>query len=342
VITSKHHDGFAMFHSSASPYNIYDATPFKRDPLKELAEACKKEGMKLGFYYSEAQDWHHPGGAAYKGKINTDKNIDKENHWDTAQQGSMDEYIDKIAVPQVKEILSNYGPVAILWWDTPGNMTPQRVMKFLPLLKLQPDIVVNNRLYGKKYTGDFETPEQKIPATGIPGKDWETCMTMNTTWGYKSFDDKWKSSETLIRNLVDIASKGGNYLLNVGPTSEGLIPEPSVERLHEIGRWMKVNGEAVYGTTASPFTYLPWGRCTKKLTADGATLYLHVFQWPADGKLLVPGLKNTLESASLLIDGSKLEAADDKGGVVVSVPAAAPDKISSTVVLKVKGALKVE
>jgi alpha-L-fucosidase len=245
-------------------------------------------------------------------------------------------------VPQVKEILSNYGPVAILWWDTPGDMTPQRVMKFLPLLKLQPDMVVNNRLYGKKYTGDFETPEQKIPATGIPGKDWETCMTMNTTWGYKSFDDKWKSAETLIRNLVDIASKGGNYLLNVGPTSEGLIPEPSVERLHEIGRWMKVNGEAIYGTTASPFKNLPWGRCTKKLTTDGATLYLHVFQWPEDGKLLVPGLKNTVESATLLSDGSTLEAADDEGGVVVSVPADAPDKISSTVVLKVKGTLKVE
>jgi alpha-L-fucosidase len=131
-------------------------------------------------------------------------------------------------------------------------------------------------------------------------------------------------------------------LLNVGPTSEGLIPEPSVERLHEIGRWIKVNGEAIYGTTASPFKELPWGRCTKKLTVDGATLYLHVFQWPADGKLLVPGLKNTVEWASLLIDGSKLEAAAGEGGVLVSVPAAAPDKISSTVVLKVKGVLKVE
>lgn len=331
VITSKHHDGFAMFHSSVSPYNIYDASPFKRDPLKELAEACQKQGIRLGFYYSEAQDWHHPGGAAAKG-----------GHWDPAQDGSMDDYIDKIAVPQVKELLSNYGPVSILWWDTPVNMTPERVAKFLPLLKLQPNIITNNRLDKEKKTGDFSTPEQKIPATGIPGKDWETCMTMNTTWGYKSFDNKWKSTETLLHNLIDIASKGGNYLLNVGPTSEGEIPQPSVERLAEIGKWMNANGESIYGTTASPFKELSWGRCTKRLSRDGATLYLHVFDWPADGELIVPGLKNPVKEAFLVAAHGKVKVTANAKGVVVFLPKTPADKISSTVVLKVEGALNVD
>jgi alpha-L-fucosidase len=341
VITAKHHDGFAMFHSQADPFNIYDATPFKRDPLKELAAACQKEGLKLGFYYSQAQDWNHPGGAA-AGSRTGQPVIDKQNHWDAAQQGSMDDYIDKVAVPQLKEILSHYGDVAELWFDTPTGMNTRRSEKILPLLKLQPNMVVNNRLDSKKATGDFSTPEQTIPATGIPGKDWEACMTMNRTWGFRAYDHDWKSTETLIHNLVDISSKGGNYLLNVGPTSEGVIPEPSVERLKEVGVWMKVNGEAIYGTTASPFEHLTWGRCTKKVTKKGATLYLHVFEWPKDGKLLVPGLKNKVASASLLANGKKLKTSVTDAGVVVEVPAAAPDKISSTLVLKTKGELKIQ
>jgi alpha-L-fucosidase len=167
-------------------------------------------------------------------------------------------------------------------------------------------------------------------------------MTMNDTWGYKSYDNNWKSAESLIRNLADIASKGGNYLLNVGPTSEGLIPAPSVERLQEIGKWMKVNGEAIYATTASPFKKLPWGRCTKKLTPEGATLYLHVFNWPRDGKLLAPGLKNAIRSAALLASGRSLETASGAEGVTVVVPAEAPDKVSSTVVLNIAGPPDVE
>jgi alpha-L-fucosidase len=330
VITSKHHDGFAMFDSKASNWNITRATPFGRDPLKELAAACKKHGMTLGLYYSQAQDWNHPGGAAAGG------------HWDPAQDGDMTEYLRKIAVPQVREILTQYGPVACLWWDTPVDMTKERADMLLPLLKLQPGIIHNNRL-GGGYRGDTETPEQFIPATGYPGgRDWETCMTMNDTWGYKSYDNNWKSPEMLIRNLVDIASKGGNYLLNVGPTSLGEIPGPSVERLKAIGDWMKLNGKAIYATTASPFKKLPWGRCTKVVDKSGATLYLHVFDWPRDGKLLVPGLRNDVLSASMMVGGRRLESRQTPEGVVVTVPSNAPSPVSSTLVLKVEGELRVE
>ena len=330
VITSKHHDGFALFESKASRWNVVDASPYGRDLLKPLAEACRKHGLRLGFYYSQAQDWNNPGGAAYGG------------HWDKAQDGSMDDYIRNVAVPQVKELLTNYGPLAVLWWDTPCDMTRERADMLVPLLRLQPGIIHNNRL--GIYPGDTETPEQHIPATGYGDRDWETCMTMNDTWGYKSYDRNWKSVETMVRNLVDIASKGGNYLLNVGPTSEGLIPEPSVERLKAVGAWMRVNGEAIYGTSASPFKKLPWGRCTKKLAPGGATLYLHVFNWPADGRLVVPGLKSAVDTAYLLADAARkeLRAAVTPDGVVIDVPAAAPDAISSTVVLKVEGAIEIE
>jgi alpha-L-fucosidase len=244
----------------------------------------------------------------------------------------------------VKEILTQYGEFpAVLWWDTPTDMTKERAEKLLPLLKLKPGIIHNNRL-GGGYKGDTETPEQFIPATGYPGRDWETCMTLNDTWGFKSYDHNWKSTATLIRNLVDIASKGGNYLLNVGPTSEGLIPAPSVERLKEIGQWMKVNGVGIYDTTASPFKRLPWGRCTKQLTPDGAILYLHVFNWPDNGKLLVPGLKKAAQQAYLLADLAKQPLAMQRSaeGLTLSVPAAAPDSVSATIVLKVKGPLDIE
>jgi alpha-L-fucosidase len=320
VITSKHHDGFAMFKSAASPYNVVDATPFGRDVIAEMAEACRRHGMKLGLYYSQAQDWHQPGGAAMGG------------HWDRAQDGNMDEYIDRIAVPQVREILSKYGPISILWWDTPEGMTAARAARFLPLLNLQPGLITNNRL-GGGVDGDLTTPEQFIPATGIPGKDFEVCMTMNDTWGYKSYDNNWKSSEDLVRKLIDTASKGGNYLLNVGPTSEGLIPQPSVDRLKGIGRWMQVNKDAIYGTSAGPFPYLRWGRAARK----GSILYLYVFDWPKSGVLRVP-LKNKVTASYLLADPKKVIPVTVEGErISLKLPTAAPDPIASVIALRIEG-----
>ncbi len=330
IITSKHHDGFALFDSKVSDWNAVKSSGAKRDLLKPLAEACQKHGIKLGFYYSQCQDWNNPGGEAWGG------------HWDPAQNGDYDAYLKNVAVPQVKEILSNYGPIAVLWYDTPKDMTPERAAQFIALHPMQPGLIWNNRL-GGGFDGDSETPEQFIPPTGYPGRDWETCMTMNDTWGFKSYDQNWKSTESLVRNLVDIASKGGNYLLNVGPTSEGQIPAPSLERLKEIGDWMKVNSESIYATTATPFKRLPWGRCTTKRDAGGTTLYFHVFQWPKDGQLLVPGLANSAQQAYLLADCDKkpLKTQSSDAGLTITVPAAAPDRISSTVVARIEGELKI-
>lgn len=323
VITSKHHDGFALFDSKVTKWDIVDATPYGKDLLKPLVEACRKHGIKIGFYYSQAQDWNHPGGAASGG------------HWDKAQDGSMDEYLDKIAVPQVKEILSAYNP-DILWWDTPNDMTKERAEKFLPIIAKYPNLITNNRL-GGGYIGDTETPEQVVPATGFPGRNWEACMTMNDTWGYKSKDNNWKSTKEIIQTLVEIVSKGGNYLLNVGPTSEGLIPQPSIERLAEVGKWMKINGEAIYGTTASPFHYLKWGKCTQK----GNKLFLHVFDWPVDGKLSVP-LQNKITKAYLLSNpGKTLSVKYNKTSSIISLSGVAPDKIASVVVVELNGAPEV-
>ena len=327
VITSKHHDGFALFDSKVSKWDVVDATPYGKDLIAPLAKACQKHGIRLGLYYSQAQDWNQGGSVAKGG-------------WDPAQEHDMDDYIRNIAVPQVKEILSNYGPISVLWWDTPIRMNEDRSTRLLAQLKLQPGIIHNNRLFHDKSGGDIKTPEQHIPGTGLPG-DWESCMTMNGTWGYKSYDHKWKSSETLIHNLVDIASKGGNYLLNVGPTAEGLIPAPSIERLKDIGAWMKINSESIYGTTASPCNRPAWGRITTK-ERDGATkLYLNVFAWPKDGSLFLP-VVNKVKACHLLADTSRVfQTTTDDRGTTVTVSGSAPDNISSVVVLELNGPSKV-
>ena len=349
IITSKHHDGFALFDSKASEWDVVDATTYGKDLLKPLAEACKKYDIKLGFYYSQAQDWNNPGGTVARklmkeGWPNPDSaRIDAytkehDGHWDPAQEtATFEEYIDRVAVPQVREILSNYGEISVLWWDTPTRMTDDAALKLQELLKLQPQIITNDRLKRPNFPGDTKTPEQKIPdAQELDGQNWETCMTMNGSWGWRD-DNKWKSTETLIRNLIDIASKGGNYLLNVGPKPDGTFPEESVIRLKEIGNWMNLNSEAIYATQKSPFQTFSWGRCTKKESRKGTTLYFFVFDWPEDGKLLIPGLTNKAQTAELIDGNIKLDTKTSKDGLLINVPLKGPSEIASVIKVDVKG-----
>ena len=317
VITSKHHDGFALYPSDVTDWDVADATPYGKDLLGPLVKEARKAGLKMGFYYSQAQDWNHPGGAKAR--------FEEGDGWDEAHKGDFDAYLNTIALPQAKEILSRY-PLDILWWDTPTWMTEERTVPFVEALKIRPNIITNNRL---GIDGDTKTPEQFVPVTGHEG-DWETCMTMNTHWGYNAYDDNWKSSEELIHKLIEICSKGGNFLLNVGPTAEGEFPAPCIERLKDMGAWLKVNGESIYGTTRGPFSYLSWGAATRK----GDLLYLHVTDWPKNGKLHVP-LSSKVVSASLLVNPSEaLAISTEPNRIIIDLPAEAPDPVASVVILK--------
>lgn len=327
VITTKHHEGFAMFKSKASAYNIADATPYGKDVIKPLAEACRRHGIKLGFYYSQNLDWYHPGGGS--------------SGWDPVQKGSADKYVDELVIPQLREILSNYGKVDILWFDIVNahinKSRADRIWK--AVLEKQPGLIINNRL-GGGYHGDIETPEQHIPPAGFPGKDWESCMTMNKTWGFSKHDNHWKPTRTLIENLADIASKGGNYLLNVGPNELGEIPAPSLERLAEIGAWMKVNGEAIHATRSAGFSTLPeWGRVTKRDNPNGTTtLYAIVFDAPKSGEITFPGLANPAVSARIL-GGPAVSPVSDGASLRVPLPASCADMKDFVVAINVRGAL---
>lgn len=331
VITAKHHDGFALYDSAASDWNAVKASGAGRDLLAPLAKAVRAEGLKFGTYYSQAQDWNHPGGAK----------AGNSPDWDPAQKGDYDAYLKTVALPQVREIIDRYDP-AIIWWDTPTGMTHERVKPFADVLAAHPAIISNNRL-GAGFAGDTATPEQNIPPRGYPGKMFEVCMTMNNTWGFKKNDLAWKSVRQLLRNLSDISSKGGNFLLNVGPTAEGEIPAASIERLEAIGRWMDVNGEAIHATDAGPFPRrLPWGRVTQRRAADGGTtLYLHVWEWPADGRVLLPTVAETPRAARLLAGDAAVSTEASPEGLVVRLPATAPDPDVSVVRLDFPGAVTV-
>jgi alpha-L-fucosidase len=360
VFTTKHHEGFALHDSKLTDYDAFDATG--RDLVKEIVEAVRAEGLKVGFYHSVI-DWHHD-----QYDFKRAKGLPYPKNGGGAAPRDHAKYIDFLH-GQVDELISNYGAVDVIWWDYSSTQfqgdDAWRSQELISKVRAkQPGVIMNNRLYripeagfsgmgthnitdrmDPKY-GDFVTPEQHIPATGMPNVDWETCMTLNTTWGYSEHDHKWKPARELIRNLVDIASKGGNYLLNIGPKGDGSLTPETVTAFEAMGRWMKVNGEAVYGTTASPLK-LDWGRATL-LRQDaggqaytGDTLYLHVFSWPKDGKLVVPGLRNNVIAGRLLAGGAEVTAAKTEAGTTLTLPATAPDAIASVIALELDGPVRV-
>ncbi|MHC4990970.1 MAG: alpha-L-fucosidase [Planctomycetota bacterium] len=342
VITSKHHDGFCLFDSAHTDFDIM-STPFKRDVLKELSDACRRHGLKICWYHS-IMDWHHPDYLPRR---------PWEESTRLAEGADFDRYVDFMK-RQLRELLTNYGPIGVLWFDGEweGTWTHERGQDLYEFVRsLQPDIIINNRVdVGRsgmagmtkegRFAGDFGTPEQEVPATGIPDVDWETCLTMNTHWGYNRRDLDYKSTEQLVRTLVDVVSKGGNLLLNVGPKADGSFPVESVERLREIGAWMEVNGASIQGTQASPFRELAWGRCTQKPLPDGGTrLFLHVFDWPEDGALDVRGIYNAPRGAHLLADADRrcLPVERHEDALFIRLPEEAPDAIDTVVVLDVVG-----
>ena len=345
VITSKHHDGFALYDSKVSTWDVVDATPFKRDILKELAAACAKRKMPLGFYYSQSQDWHHPGGAG--------------NNWDFPpnpkkdKSGAFDKYLVEKAQPQVRELLTEFGPIALVWFDTPHLMTdrPDRADPFTQIVrKLQPMTLIDGRL---GVEGDYVTTGDNVIPAEVQKQAWEVPATINHTWGYRKDDHDWKSPGQIAFKLVDIVSKGGNYLLNVGPMADGIIPQPSQDNLRHVGRWLKINGEAVYGARPSP-----WGEELGEYSSRGAKdvrnqrLFLPQTEWRVTekpGKLYItffseprapfaiPRMKNAVTRAYRLDGNVPVELKTDGGVTTFTLDRPMWDLMATVVVIEYEG-----
>jgi alpha-L-fucosidase len=345
VITSKHHDGFAMFKSKVSSYNVVDATPFKRDVLKELADACAKRGMRLGFYYSQSQDWHEKDGAGNTWDFGPDQAADGK------ELKNYDAYLHGKAEPQVKELLTGYGPVALIWFDTPRMMTLERGQRFADIVRsTQPNTLIDGRL---GTDGDYRSTGDNVVPPDASTEAWETPATINDTWGFRKDDTNWKSPGQITFKLVDIVSKGGNYLLNVGPTAEGVIPQASQDVLRTVGRWLRVNGEAVYGAGASPFGH-EFGEYASRDAKDvrGQRLFLPQTEWRVTtkaGKLYftffseprapfeIPAIKNRIMRAYRLADHASVELATENGKTTFTLERPMHDPMATVVVVEFEG-----
>ncbi|WP_158968115.1 alpha-L-fucosidase [Paraglaciecola sp. L3A3] len=338
VITAKHHDGFAMYDSAASDYDVIDASPYKRDPMKELAEECQKAGIGLGFYYSQNQDWYEQGSA--------------RTSWTAEDQtNSFEDYFNNKVVPQVTELLSNYGPISTVWFDTPGQMSKAHSMRLVELTQqLQPNALINSRIGNG--VGDFKTLGDHhisdINHTGL----WETIDTTNSSWSYAWYDENWKTSKKIVESLITTVGRGGSYMLNVGPDGQGNIPQKAQQNLLAAGEWVKENGVAIYGADASPWGRIqPWG----DISVKGNKLYLHVTEWPKEDEIYLSGLKNNVVSVELLNpietgffdglfgdDNGVSYEKSNSGWTVFNLPKDQPKELSTTIVVELDGEPQVD
>ena len=348
IITAKHHDGFAMFDSNVSDFNVLKQTAWKHDPMKDLAAACKRYGIKFGFYYSHAFDWEHPDAPGNDWEYNNpggDKNLFGGGNWFDEHPellAKAQRYVREKATPQIKELITKYHP-DILWFDTPHKLPLSENIGILKAIReTDPNIVVNGRLVRSAaanfgdYKNTADRPAEFYPVTG----DWEAIPTTNESYGYSKYDSSHKPAAFFIRLLANAASRGGNLLMNIGPEGDGSFDPRDTTILQGIGRWMQVNGESIYGTSASPLPLQNWGVSTLK----GNKLYLHVFARPADGKLYVGGLKSTPAGAHFLSQPANnlpLERINDKD-IVIQLPARLPDSVNTVIVLTLKNDLRTD
>jgi len=318
VITAKHHDGFAMYPSDASPYNLRDFCGFRRDPMKELSEECRKQDMAFGFYYSHRIDWHAKGADKYMGNDTT---------------ATFDDYWKRKCLPQVTELTTRYGQLAVMWFDLGGSLPLEKAKELRGLvLKNQPGCVISSRIGAGQ--GDYKSQKDRFVPLAPIIEPWETPMTLNNHWAWYPQDTDYKNARDLIRMLIAVRSMGGNLLLNIGPDNTGQIPAVETVVLKQVGKWMKKYGDAIYGISPSPLPSFPWGRCTMK----GNKLYLHVFDWPADGKLVVPGITNRVKTVYLMsYPDIKINYVNKEADLILTVPKNAPDKINSVIVLDIDG-----
>lgn len=348
IITSKHHDGFAMFDSQVSDFNVVKQTAWKHDPMKDLAAACKRQGIKFGFYYSHAFDWEHPDAPGNDWEYNNpggDKGLYGGVNWFNLHPELLPKaqrYVREKAIPQIRELIEKYHP-DILWFDTPSKLPLSENIAILKAIReTDPNVVVNGRLARSSaisfgdYKNTADRPEEFFPVTG----DWEAIPTTNESYGYSKYDSSHKPVSHFVRLMASAASRGGNLLLNIGPRGDGIIDPRDTAILQGVGRWMQVNGESIYATSAGPLPLQSWGVSTLK----GDKLYLHVFTRPADGKLVVGGLKSNISSAWFLANPAKTLSPQriNDNDVLIQLPPQLPDSVNTVIVLQIKNELRTD